>query len=515
MSEQPNPRPSKDEEQAADHSAPVPTPDSAPPAAAPRDDDQPAEAAATATDPQAPPTPEPSTPASDRPRPSAPKPSALPRRTPSPAQVAPVAAVAPRPDDAREAAAAAAWGRVAEDGTVWVRETAGERAVGQYAGADRDEALGLYVRRFLDLQAQVTLFESRLGNIGSKEIDQILAGLTEALEAPAAVGDLDALRTRLVRLRERAAARRKEITAQRQAEKATALAARTELVERAEAIAAADPGTVHWRSAGNELRELLDTWKQAQRNDARIDKPVEDALWKRFSRSRSTFERRRGQFFSELDASHAEVKRAKEQLISEAEALSSSTDWGAGSAAYRDLMDRWKAAGRASRKEDDALWARFRDARQVFYEARNAKNAEIDAEYGANLEVKLALLKRAEALLPVRDLEAARRGLRSIQDEWESAGKVPRADVQRVEGRMRAVEQAVRDADQERWRRTDPEKQARVDDVAAQLEGVIADLERKLADATDRGDAAAVKAAEDALAARRTWMRGIMGAADA
>src|SRR5690625_721552 len=432
-----------------------------------------------------------------------------PRPGPTPAQVPATPAVKPWLDDARESAAAAEWGRIDDDGTVWVKEAAGDRAVGQYPGAERDEALGLYVRRFLDLQAQVKLFETRLPQLTDKEINQTLATLREALEAPAAVGDLDSLRALLGTLEDRSAARKEELAARREANKPRALTERTALVESAEAIAATEPAAMHWRNAGNELRDLLEAWKKAQREGTRIDKPTEDGLWKRFSRARSSFERKRGQSFSELDASHAEVKRAKEKLIAEAEALATSTAWAASSATFRDLMVRWKGAGRASRKDDDALWVRFRDARQVFYDARAAKNAEIDAEYADNLKVKLALLEKAEALVPVKNPEEARRALRPIQDDWEAAGKVPRSEMQRVEGRMRAVEQAIREAEQERWQRTDPEKQARVADATAQLHEAIAELESKLATAQERGDAKSIKAAEDALEARRTWLRGI------
>src|SRR5690606_7041962 len=289
-----------------------------------------------------------------------------------------------------------------------------------------------------------------------------------------------------------------------------ALEERTAIVQRAEAIAATDPAKTHWRSSGEELRSLLEQWKQAQRTGPRLDRPTEDALWKRFSRARTTFDRNRGHWFSQLDAAQAEAKKVKEQLIAEAEALSTSTEWGRTSAAYRDLMDRWKAAGRASRKEDDALWARFRAARQRFFEARETQNAQIDAEYAANLEVKLRLLEEAEALLPVTDPEAAKAALRPIQDKWDEAGKVPRADVQRIEGRMRAVEQAVRDADQERWHKSDPEKQARAEGAAAQLYEAIDALEAQLASARSAGDTRAEKEASDALEARKAWLDQIL-----
>ncbi|GAA4286036.1 DUF349 domain-containing protein [Georgenia daeguensis] len=454
--------------------------------------------------------------AAPTPRPApGPRPRPLPRPVPSPAAVVPVAAqpaVTP-PVDPRDAAEAAAWGRVDDDGTVWVREASGERSVGQYTGADTEEALGFYVRRFLDLQAQVALFEARLPQLAPKEIEQTLTTLTEALEAPAAVGDIDGLRARLERLRGVAEERRQEAAAEREAARAKAVAERTAIVEKAEQIAEQDPARTQWKQSGQRLRDLLDEWKDAQRNGPRLDRSTEDKLWKRFSHARTAFDRHRRQYFSDLDASQGAVKEAKEKLIARAEELSTSTDWGRTASAYRELMDEWKAAGRASRKDDDALWARFRAAQQRFFDARSAQNAEVDAEYGENLKVKLALLEQAEALLPVSDPRTARAALRPIQDQWDEAGKVPRADVQRVEARMRAVEQAVRDAEQAEWERSNPETRARAEGAAAQLHSAIEQLEADLEQARAGGDEKQVAEAEAALEARRAWLDQIQRAA--
>jgi hypothetical protein len=479
---------------------------------APADQPTASERAAEAT---AEPTPAP------RPTPR-PSPAAL-RRGPKGHPATPAAVVqhgtpaVPPPPDLSEAelAEAATFGRVAEDGTVWVREAAGEREVGQYPGADPAEAIAFYVRRYADLHAKVGLFETRLAatDLSVKEIDTTLEHLGAQLEAPAAVGDLDALRARLDGLRERAAERRAAVEAERAAAKQAALEARTALVEQAEKIAATDPAKMQWRPAGEQLRTLLEQWKEAQRRGPRLDRTSEDALWKRFSHARSTFDRERRRWFAELEKANQAAREAKERIVAEAEALAGSTDWGATSAAFRDLMARWKAAGRANRKDDDALWARFRAAQDTFFSARDAHHRATDAEFSANLEVKLQLLEEAERLVPVTDLAAARAALRSIQDRWERVGKVPRADVQRVEGRLRAVEQAVRDAEQSRWQRTNPETRARAEGAAAQLVAAIASLEADLAKAQEAGDARKVREIEEALTARRAWLEQVERAA--
>ncbi|MGL5830202.1 MAG: DUF349 domain-containing protein, partial [Angustibacter sp.] len=73
-------------------------------------------------------------------------------------------------------AAAMAFGRVAEDGTVFVRTAEGERAVGSYPGATDTGALAYFVRKYEELCAQVGLFEQRISgaDLPLSEIDATL-----------------------------------------------------------------------------------------------------------------------------------------------------------------------------------------------------------------------------------------------------------------------------------------------------------------------------------------------------
>ncbi|WP_127842116.1 DUF349 domain-containing protein [Actinomyces wuliandei] len=436
--------------------------------------------------------------------------------TPPAAQAAQVPSAPSEPTvDPQEAMDAAKWGRVDGEGRVYVQDGGTEREVGQFPDVPVAEAMAFYVRRFLDLKSTVDLFATRLPQLSVREIDSTLKSVEASLKEPAAVGDLDGLRSRFAALKAVAAERREAVAAERAAAKEQALKDRTAIVERAEAIAAQDPARTQWKTSGAELRELLDSWKQAQRRGPRLDRPTEDGLWKRFSHARTTFDRHRRQFFSELDAKQAKVRAAKEALIKRAEELQGSTDWAGTSAKYRDLLEEWKKAGRASRKEDDALWARFRAAQQVFFDARRAKDAAADAELAENLKVKEALLAKAEALVPVTDVKAARKALRPIQDAWDDAGKVPRGAVRRIEGRMRAVEDAVREAENAEWRRSDPETKARAEGLAGQLQDAIAALETDLAAARAASDSKKVAEAEAALTARRAWLEQVRRSARA
>lgn len=435
-------------------------------------------------------------------------PKGHPKPMPRPTKPAVVAPPQP-PVDPKAEEEAKAFGRVDDEGRVFLiaQGEEAERQVGQYAAeGDKDDALAVYVRRYLDLVAQVGLLESRVESVNPNELNSGLKTLEESLVEPDVVGDIVALRSRVSALSSRLAERRVEFEAERKAAKEEALAHRTAIIEKAEAIAAQDPAKTHWRDSRQELTNLLDEWKTAQKSGTRIDRKTEDGLWKRFSRARTEFDRHRRQHFSKVEAERKDVAARKEALIKRAESLSDSTDWSGTAAEYRALLEEWKRAGRMSRKDDDKLWARFRAAQQVFFDARQAHYNTIDSEQQDNLKAKLELVKEAQELLPIKDIAAAKEKLHSIQDRWEDIGFVPRKDIARTEGELRKVESAIRAAEDEQWRKSDPTKKERTNDFTAQLHAAIARHEEELAEAKKSGDTAAIAAAQEALDARRAWL---------
>jgi hypothetical protein len=108
--------------------------------------------------------------------------------------------------------------------------------------------------------------------------------------------------------------------------------------------------------------------------------------------------------------------------------------------------------------------------------------------------------------MPVTDFEAAKRAIRDIAERWDAIGKVPREQIRPLEDRMRAVEQAIRGIEEDKWRRTDPEKSARADDMIAKLQEAIGKVEDDLANARRAGDARRVTELEENLASRRSFL---------
>lgn len=392
------------------------------------------------------------------------------------------------------------WGRVDEQGNVYVRTAGGERIVGSWAAGSPDEALAFFQRKYEGLVLEVDLLERRIRetDLSPKEALHSIERLKETVATANAVGDLDGLVRRLDALVEIVQQRREEIKAAKSRVLQEAREAKERIAAEAESIAAGN----NWRGGGERLRQLVEEWKSVPR----LDRKTDDELWSRFSQARSHFTKRRKQHFQQLDAQREEARLRKEKLVAEAEALADSTDWGPTSARFRELMREWKAAGRAHRDVEDELWERFRKAQDTFFQARAQVFAERDAELRENQEAKEALLAEAEKLLPVTDYRAARAVLRSIHERWEAIGPVPREARARLEGRLSAVERAVREAEEEEWRRTNPEARARAEATVAQLRNSIAQLERAAEQARQSGDQRKLAETEEALQARRALL---------
>ena len=392
------------------------------------------------------------------------------------------------------------WGRVADDGTVYVRTADGERSVGSYEAGTPAEALEFFTKRFEELEGKVHLLEQRVasGRLSPEEAATSAKALREQVVDAHAVGDLVSLAGRLDALAPVIAAQRAARREERAQKAAESKAQKEKLVAEAERLAE----STDWRNGANRLRDLLTTWKELPR----LDRATDDALWRRFSTARTTYTRRRKAHFAEEHERRDAARVIKERLAKEAEALASSTEWGPTAGRYRDLMREWKAAGPAPREVDDQLWQRFRGAQDAFFGARDAANAALDQEFAANAEVKEQILVEAEALVPVTDLDAAKRTFRELADRWDAAGKVPRDRMKELEGRMRKVEQAIRAVEDEQWSRSDPEKSARASDIIVKLEAGIAETRTKLEKATAAGDARKVADLESELANKEAFL---------
>ncbi len=398
------------------------------------------------------------------------------------------------------------WGRVDDDGTVYVKDGGKMREGGQFSDGTPAEALALYERRYADLQGEVKLLETRIAHgTADAQVSKSVEKLAEKLVAPQAVGDLDALRGRVKVLQKRA-----EVFAQQQREKkaqerAAAVAHREQLVAKAEEIAqqVQDNVKIQWNETAKSLQEIFEKWQEHQRTGGHIPKAQADELWQRFKSARRTFDKERSQYFAAVEAKFKAAREEKEQLVKKAEQL---LEKGAeGVKEYRGLLEQWKRAGNAGRKHEDGLWAKFKAAGDAVYGALKEELAVTDEEHNQNLAKKEALLEQAEQLLEVKDHEKARKQLTALQLQWDEIGRVPRDRVREVEGRLSKVEAHVKALEDAHWRATDPEAEARTAGLRGQLESSIAQLETEIASA----DAGKKTELEQKLKTQREWLAAI------
>jgi hypothetical protein len=390
------------------------------------------------------------------------------------------------------------WGRIDDQGTAFVKTADGEREIGSWQAGDAEAGMAYYVRRYEDLQTEVELLTTRLDS-GAGEAratkSQAMA-LHASLPTVAAIGDLATLDRRLVELISAADAKIGEQAQARDAARAEAIAHKERLAAEAEEIA---ESSTQWKVAGDRLRTIVDEWKLIKG----IDRKTDDALWKRFAAARDAFGKRRGSHFAQLDSERETAKATKEDLVRRAEELAGSDDWRDTAQALKDLMNEWKAAPRANRATEDALWKKFRAAQDSFFERRSGVFAERDAEQVQNLKQKEAIIAEAEAL-DLGNPRQAQVALRDLQERLESFGHVPRDAMQRVEARMRAAEQRVRDALDAEWKRNAPE----TNPFLAQLKQRLTEAEEKLARAQASGDAGRIAKAEADVAQRKALIPG-------
>lgn len=404
------------------------------------------------------------------------------------------------------------WGRVHDDGTVSVREGEIWRVVGQYPDGTPEEALAYFERKFSDLTSEVTLLEvrHRRGGATASDLRSTLKTVRERVSGASAVGDLAALEARLTALdASLSEASAEEAQAHREAVDA-AIAERTSLVEEIEAIAARDPKSIQWKQTSAEVTTLFERWQAHQANGPRLPKNVGQQLWKRFRDARAVFDKNRREFYSNLDEAHKAARDVKSKLVERAEALASKGEDGI--AAYRSLLDEWKSAGRAGKKVDDALWARFKAAGDALYGAR-AEREHADAEASKEkIDAKKALLEEASAVPKEKDTAKARSLLTGIQRRWDDIGRIfPREAERSLDDELRKIEQGVKAREDAEWKSNNPETKARQNDMTQQLVDAIAKLEDDLTAAKASKDKARIAKAEEALAARKSWLKALGG----
>jgi hypothetical protein len=375
------------------------------------------------------------------------------------------------------------FGRVENDGTVLVKMPDGsEKQVGQWAAGDPNDGLAFYIRKYHEIENELSLALQRLkeGKGNADAVFKLIERVKTSLETPNFVGDLNILSSKIEELQVLAAVKKAEFSAAKAIAKEKAMEKRKQLVEEAEKLI----NSKQWKVTTQRFKEIVEEWKKLPHGA----KSEEQALWKRFSAARSAFDKTRRQYFSTLESGRKEASKIKSEIVSQAKAIADSKEWNDTANKFRNLMAKWKSAPILERKEEQKLWKEFKLAQDVFFAARTAALSVLDEEHSKNLEAKKVLAEKAEKILPITDIKSARQALKPIQEEWSKIGHVSRKDKDKIESRLKAVEEAIRNAEKNELNRTDPAKSARAQSTMELIEAKLIKTEKERESALSSGD---------------------------
>jgi hypothetical protein len=401
----------------------------------------------------------------------------------------------------------AKFGRVGEDGTVYVITPTGDRAVGSYPGKSPEEALAYFVKKFEMAASEVALLAARIrsGAMVPSDAHEAVNKLRTQITELNGVGDLANLATSLEKIPALISehegayqARKAAQNAEREARKVEAEAIKEKIVAEAESLI----DSVAWKVTTARLKELLDDWKKAPR----LDKKIDAALWKRFSSSRNKFDKRRRVHFSNLDSEQKKVASTKEVIVKEAESLANSREWLNTAKRYKELMDQWKASGRGKKSADTALWNRFKAAQDTFFKSKNADMDKRKNSMVENLVKREAMIVEFEALLPISDFKSAKNKFYDLMSKWQKIGMTDRKKRSTFDARIKKVEDEINELERNFQRKSDPSAKAQANKVVQGLAEAIENYEKQAAKAEAAGQTAKAMVAREAAAARRGWL---------
>ena len=401
----------------------------------------------------------------------------------------------------------AKFGRVGEDGTVYVITPTGDRAVGSYPGKSADEALAYFVKKFEMVASEVALLAARIrsGAMVPSDAQEAVNKLRTQISDLNGVGDLATLSASLEKIpaliteHEGAyQARKAAQAAERELRKNEATAIKEKIVAEAESLI----DSVAWKVTTARLKVLLEEWKKAPR----LDKKIDAALWKRFSSSRNKFDKRRRTHFANLDSEHKKVAAIKEVIVKEAEALANSKEWLVTANKYKSLMDQWKASGRGKKSTDTVLWTRFKSAQDTFFAAKNADMEKRKGSMIENLAKREAMIVEFEAILPITDFKSAKKKFYDLMGKWQKIGMTDRKKRAAFDARIKKIEDEISELERNHQRKSDPSAKAQANKVVQGLAEAIENYEKQAAKAQAAGQTAKAMVAREAAAARRAWL---------
>ncbi|MBD5180897.1 MAG: DUF349 domain-containing protein [Bacteroidales bacterium] len=214
------------------------------------------------------------------------------------------------------------------------------------------------------------------------------------------------------------------------------LQAKTLLCEEAERLAGENDIVLAFR----RLQDLHESW----RDTGPVAKEIREEIWTRFKDASAVINKKYQAFFEERKAREQQNEDAKTALCERVESIDlekavSFKDWDDLTALILGAQEEWKKLGYASRKNNNKLFARFRAACDRFFTAKGEFYKETKDKMARNLEMKIELCEKAEALKDSREWKKTADKLTEMQKKWKTIGAVPKKQSDAVWTRFQAA----------------------------------------------------------------------------
>jgi len=183
------------------------------------------------------------------------------------------------------------------------------------------------------------------------------------------------------------------------------------------------------------LKEMHASWQEV----AEAPRNVAQRLWDRFRTATDFIRARCEPFFQKMRNERGANLEKKQAIVTEAESLAQSTDWGKTTARFQELQKAWQDSGPVPRDAGRDLAQRFRTASTAFFSRRREDLSARKKVWGENQARKEALCLRAEALADSTEWDSAASELKRLQNEWKTVGPIRRNKSEEMWNRFRAA----------------------------------------------------------------------------
>ena len=203
---------------------------------------------------------------------------------------------------------------------------------------------------------------------------------------------------------------------------------KTALCEKAEALKDVEDVI----SAFNLLQGYHQEWKET----GPVNREIRESLWQRFKDASTEVNKRHQAHFEALKAKEEENLQKKTELCEKVEAvmaeLGEKPKWEELTQTVMNMQAEWREIGYAPQKLNTAIFERFREACNKFFNAKSDYYKNIRASLEENLQKKRALLERAVALKDSVEWNKTAEELTELQKQWKEIGAVPKKYSQQI-----------------------------------------------------------------------------------